>query len=101
MTVLPTLLPVLADMVWNKTTGTINLVNPGHITHDEILEMYKLYVDSGFTWENFTIEEQEKVLLSKRSNNVLDTSKLVDMYPEVPDIHMAVQGVLKEMSRTV
>ena len=98
MTVLPTLLPILADMVWHKTTGTINLVNPGYITHNEILEMYRLYVDNGFVWENFTIEEQEKVLLSKRSNNILDTTKLVDMYPDVADIHAAVQGVLKEMA---
>lgn len=99
MTVLPTLLPLLCDMVWNKTTGTINLVNPGSITHNEILRLYREHVDPGFTWENFTLEEQEQVLLSKRSNNVLDTTKLVDMYPDVPDIHAAVQGVLMEMGK--
>lgn len=98
MTVLPSLLPILCDMIWNNTTGTINLVNPGYITHNQILEMYKQYVDPWFVWENFTIEEQEKILLSKRSNNVLDNTKLCNMYPDVPDIKTAVENVLKEMA---
>ena len=45
MTVLPELLPLLVDMSKRKITGTINLTNPGAITHGEILDMYKLYID--------------------------------------------------------
>ena len=38
--------------------------------------MYKEIVDHTFTWKNMTIQEQDKLLLSKRSNNSLDTTKL-------------------------
>ena len=81
MTVLPELLPIMIDMSKNKVTGTINLTNPGLITHNEILEMYKEIIDPQFNWKNFTIEEQDKILLAGRSNNLLDTSKLFKMYP--------------------
>ena len=80
MTVLPELLPFVFDMMENKTIGTMNLTNPGLITHNEILEMYKEMVDKDFTWENFTLEEQSKILDSDRSNNFLDTSRLESLY---------------------
>lgn len=94
MSVLPSLLPLLADMIRKKQTGTINLVNPGYITHNEILELYKTYVDPDFTWTNFSIEEQDAILASKRSNNVLDTTCLQLLYPSVPDILRAVEKCL-------
>ena len=49
MTVLDELLPYILDMARNKITGTYNLTNPGVISHNEILEMYKKYVDKNFT----------------------------------------------------
>ena len=100
MTVLPTLLPILVDMMKNKTVGTINMTNPGVISHNEILEMYKEIVDVDFTWNNFTIEEQDQILASKRSNNYLDTSKLESLYPNVPDIKTAVRDCLVNMCKT-
>jgi 3,5-epimerase/4-reductase len=80
MSVLPELLPIMIDMCEKGTTGTINLTNPGLISHNEILEMYREIVDADFTWENFDAEEQRKILESERSNNFLDTSKLESMY---------------------
>ena len=41
MTVLPELLPIVLDMMEKQYSGTINLTNPGLISHNEILEMYK------------------------------------------------------------
>lgn len=58
------------------TTGTINLCNPGYISHNEILKMYGEIVDPLFKWENFTQEEQRKILAADRSNNFLETDKL-------------------------
>ena len=43
MTVLPELLPKVIDMMKNNLTGTLNLTNPGLISHNEILEMFKEY----------------------------------------------------------
>lgn len=95
MTVMPTLLPLLADMIERGNTGTINLVNPGIISHNEILEMYRAKVDPSKTWENFTIDEQDAVLKSKRSNNQLSASLLQELYPDVPNIHDAVMSCIE------
>lgn len=94
MSVLPTLFPALCTLIRRRHRGTVNLVNPGCITHNEILGMYRDIVDPTFTWKNFTLEEQNEVLASKRSNNVLSTRMLLDMCPNVPDIHTAVREMM-------
>lgn len=38
-----------------------SFTNPGAISHNEILQLYKDHVDPEFSWENFTLEEQAKV----------------------------------------
>ena len=96
MTVLPELLPFVLDMMKNKTVGTINLTNPGLISHNEILEMYKEIVDPEFTWKNFTKEEQSKILDSDRSNNYLETKKLESLYPKILNIKESVRNCLKK-----
>jgi 3,5-epimerase/4-reductase len=93
MTVLPELLPLLIDMIIKKEIGTINLVNPGYISHNEILELYKEFKNQDFTWENMTIEEQNKLLLSERSNNILNTEKLQKLYPNVKDIKISIKDL--------
>ena len=75
MTVLPELLPMVLELMKNKTTGTLNLTNPGLISHNEILEMYREIVDHNFTWKNFSQQEQRSILAADRSNNFLDTTK--------------------------
>lgn len=99
MTVLPELLPKMIDMAKNKITGTINLTNPGTISHNEILDMYIKYVDKDFRYKNFSLEEQDKILASERSNNKLNTDKLEKMYPDVKDIRNSVKDVLLNYSK--
>jgi 3,5-epimerase/4-reductase len=97
MTVLPTLLPRLVTMVEARAEGTVNLTNPGVITHNEILEMYREIVDPAFRWENFSVEEQNTVLASRRSNNHLDTGLLEALFPTTPRIHEAVRTCLESI----
>ena len=94
MSVLPELLPLVIDMMKNKRTGTINLTNPGLISHNRILELYRDIVDKDFMWKNFSVEEQNVILASKRSNNYLNTDKLEYLYPEVLNIEQAVIKML-------
>jgi dTDP-glucose 4,6-dehydratase len=94
MTVLPELLPFIILMMERKTIGSINLTNPGLISHNEILEMFKEIVDPSFTYENFTHEEQSDILAADRSNNYLDTTKLESLFPEVRNIKDAVRDCL-------
>jgi 3,5-epimerase/4-reductase len=99
MTVLPEFIPIIVDMMKKQITGTMNLTNPGLISHNEMLEMYKEYVDPTFTWKNFTIEEQAKILASERSNNYLDTTKLQSLYPDVKNIKDSVRCILQYYSK--
>lgn len=99
MSVLDELIPIIIDLTFKKHTGTINMVNPGVISHNEILEMYKEIVDKDFTWENFTIEEQDEILKSKRSNNHLDTKILQELYPSVKNIHESIRECLENFQK--
>jgi dTDP-glucose 4,6-dehydratase len=100
MSVLPELLPVVVDMMNKKITGTMNLTNPGLISHNEILEMFKEIVDPDFTWQNFSDAEQRKILESDRSNNFLDTTKLQNLYPNVKNIKESVRDMLYQYKNT-
>jgi 3,5-epimerase/4-reductase len=94
MTVLPELLPYVVDMMIGCITETINLTNPGVISHNEILEMYKDIVDPSFTWTNFSQEEQRSILASDRSNNYLHTDKIEQLFPNIQPIHAAIRKCL-------
>jgi len=94
MSVLPELLPYVLEMMKQQTTGTINLTNPGLISHNEILEMYKEIVNPSFEWKNFSMEEQRAILAADRSNNYLDTSKLEALFPDIDNINVAVRKCL-------
>ena len=54
-------------------------------------------------WTNFTLEEQDKILAAKRSNNELDCSKLVNALPdlEIPEIHVAVDRCCARMKKNL
>lgn len=86
MTVLPELLPMSLEMARRKLTGIMNYTNPGVVSHNEILEMYKQYIDPEFTWGNFSIEEQAKVIVAPRSNNLLDTARIEGEFPALLSI---------------
>ena len=94
MTVLPELLPLVLDMMQKNVVGTMNLTNPGLISHNEMLEMYKEIVNPKFKWNNFSAEEQRKILDSDRSNNYLDTTRLETLYPNIDNIKTAVRKCL-------
>ncbi|KAK9867293.1 hypothetical protein WJX84_002945 [Apatococcus fuscideae] len=83
MTVLPELLPMSIEMAKRNLTGIMNYTNPGCISHNEIMELYKQYIDPEFTWKNFNIEEQAKVIKAPRSNNLLDTKRIEGEFPEI------------------
>ncbi len=97
MSVLHDLLPLLVDMARRKLTSVWNFTNPGVISHNEILEMYRLYIDPSFTWRNFTLAEQALVIKAGRSNNELDARKLLAEYPHLPPVHVAVRQMFERM----
>jgi hypothetical protein len=89
-------------MAEHKDTGIYNFTNPGAISHNEVLSLFKEYVRPDFTWKNFTLEEQAKVIKAGRSNCKLDTTKLINKLKEykfeVPEVHEAYKQCFQRMA---
>jgi 3,5-epimerase/4-reductase len=100
MTVLEDMIPAMIQMAKDSKTGTVNLTNPGVISHNEMLELYKKHVDPSFEWTNFSQEEQAKILLSERSNNELTTDELHKMFPTIKNIKESVEELFKEWDKS-
>merc|ERR1711939_359529 len=102
-TILHDLLPAAILMAEHKDLGIYNFTNPGAISHNEVLSLFKEYVRPDFTWKNFTLDEQAKVIKAGRSNCELDTTKLVNKLAEynfkVPEIHEAYKGCFQRMAK--
>uniref|UniRef100_A0A7S0TSC3 NAD-dependent epimerase/dehydratase domain-containing protein n=1 Tax=Hemiselmis andersenii TaxID=464988 RepID=A0A7S0TSC3_HEMAN len=98
MSVLADLLPLSLAMSAAKMTGTYNFCNPKPISHNQVLASYKKHVDPHFEWNNFSVEEQAKLLAAGRSNNTLDTQKLEKAAKELgmplPDVFTALDKAM-------
>lgn len=101
MTILDDLLPISIEMTLRGLTGTYNFTNPGVISHNEILALYKEYIDPDFTWKNFTLEEQNAILKAERSNNELDASKLLAEFPDIPPIQESIHRVFQKIKKNI
>lgn len=100
MTVLTEMLPASLAMAKAGLTGVYNFTNPGVISHNEVMDLYIKYIDSTYTYTNFTVDEQAKILKAGRSNNELDTTKLMADMPEgvvLNDIKTAVELCFQRM----
>jgi len=98
LSVLPSLLPVLVRMIVQAETGTVNLVNPGPLAHNEVLTLWRDRVDPSFTWQEWSAEQQDAALPARRSNNVLCTERLQAFAPDVLDTRTALAQVLDEIA---
>lgn len=99
MTILHDLLPLIPEMAERRLTGTYNFVNPGTVSHNEILDLYKQYIDPEFTYANFTVEEQSKVIKAARSNTELDATKLLQEFPHIPVAKKSLEKVFQRMQK--
>ena len=55
MTVLDEFVPMAVDGAVRGLTGAYNWTNPGAISHNECLELYRDYCHPEFTWANFSV----------------------------------------------
>jgi 3,5-epimerase/4-reductase len=100
MTILHEMLPASLAMARKGLTGVYNFTNPGVISHNQVLDLFKKYIDPSFEYSNFSVEEQAQILKADRSNNELDTTKLLrDMPPgiEINDILTAFEKCFQRM----
>ena len=100
MTILHEMLPASLAMAQKGLTGVYNFTNPGVISHNEVLDLFKKYIDPAFTYSNFSVEEQAKILKADHSNNELDTTKLLADMPDgvvINDIKTAMELCFQRM----
>ena len=99
--ILHDLLPAAIILSEKNETGIYNFTNPGAISHNEVLQLFKDIVRPDFTWKNFTLEEQSKVIKAGRSNCKLETDKLIKKLKEynydVPEVHEAYKLCFQRM----
>jgi 3,5-epimerase/4-reductase len=98
MTVLDEILPVLAEAMERKITGTLNATNPGLIDHHTILEKYKSAQNPSHTWEEISNSDLvTSYVKGARSNNFLDTRRITTLFPgKVTPIQDAIFKILEE-----
>ena len=61
----------------HQEMGMYNFTNPGAISYNEVLALYKRIVDPVYEWKNFSLEEQAKVTKADHSNCELNSTKLM------------------------
>ena len=94
MTVIPDMLNVLENLVEKRKIGIYNVTNPGLISFVEIMKMYQEIVDPMHKFEIISNEEFSKIILKKKADGVLDTSKLAKEGIIMPNIQNAVRECL-------
>jgi len=99
MTVLEEFVPMAIEGALRKLTGAYNWTNPGAISHNEVLELYRDYCHPGFTWENFTEEEQAEVIKAPRSNNTMCDVKIKAAFPQVLGIKESIIKYVMEPNK--
>jgi len=99
MTVLDEMVPMAIDGAIRGLTGAYNWTNPGAISHNECLELYRDFLHHDFTWDNFTVEEQAKVIKAGRSNNTMCEKKLRAAFPGVLSIREAIIKYVMEPNK--
>ena len=99
--ILHDLLPAAVLLADHRDQGVYNFTNPGAISHNEVLALFKKIVRPDFEWRNFSVEEQGKILKAGRSNCKLDTTKLTEKLRgynyEVPEVHDAYKACFTRM----
>ena len=99
MTVLEEFVPMAIEGAIRWLTGAYNWTNPGAISHNEVLELYRDYLHPGYTWENFTEEEQAAVIVAPRSNNTMCDKKLRAAFPGVLGIKESIIKYVMEPNK--
>ena len=91
--------PMAVEGALRGLTGAYNWTNPGAISHNEVLELYRDYLHPEFTWENFTEEEQAEVIKAPRSNNTMCDKKIRAAFPQVLGIKESIIKYVMEPNK--
>lgn len=98
VSVVDDLIGALHGLLEQRASGIFHTVNPGAISHREIVDLYKRYVDSAHTNEWITEEElvTKGLAKKKRSNNIMRTDRLAEYGITMREVHEAVLDTMKK-----
>ncbi len=99
ISIIPDMVDAAIKLSEKGCTGIYNVVNPGHITHGEILKLYKEFVDPKHTYEPISEEDLAKMTKTARSNCLLSTKKLENEGIKLPEIHERIKEILVEYGK--
>ena len=80
-TVLEEFLPSTFNAALRGLTGSYDWTNPGVISHNEIIVLYRDYLHPEFRWQNYTEEEEAELMKAPRSNNLMHDEKMKRTFP--------------------
>lgn len=102
VTIVPDMIKAFRGLLEKKASGIFHCTNPGSITHREILELYKEYVDPDH--KNEWITEGELVscglAAKKRSNNIMQSTNLKKYGIAMRPIKEALEDTMKKYAES-
>jgi nucleoside-diphosphate-sugar epimerase len=93
ISMLDDLWPVAVHMVQKGILGTFNFNNPGTITHEQILQLYKEHVNSAHVWTSVPFD-------SSRPAAELSARKLLDLGYSIPNIQDSIKSMMINASKS-
>jgi dTDP-4-dehydrorhamnose reductase len=78
-----------------KAVGIFNLVNPGAISHRELLDIYQAVSGKRLSVEFISAPELDQLTRARRSNCVLSTAKLEAIGIAMPEVKQAVRHCIE------
>ncbi len=98
VTVVSDMIKVFRQLLEKKSPGIFHATNPGSITHKEIIELYKQYVDPKFICEWITESELVDcgLALKLRSNNIMRSYNLEKIGIKMRPIKEAVEECFRQ-----
>ena len=90
ISILNDIIPIIVDLVKKREKGTFNLCNTSAISQNEILCLYKKYIDKDFKWKYVKNFRDEKDCYS-----ILDTT-LISLKYNIPTAYESIEKYLKE-----
>jgi len=91
------IIPILIELINNKSIGIYNLVNPGKINLLNLKLIYKNNIDNNLLINEYDINEHNNEL-GKRSHVILDTNKITQLY-NIQDINISINKILLNMKK--
>lgn len=96
ITIIDDLLRVTKELLEKDATGIYNVVNPGEMTNDHLLNLYSQISGNELSFSIVSADQFEGMTKARRSNCILSTNKLTNSGIQISPINDAVKSCLQK-----